>query len=325
MCRKIYIQSVFVIALLFTCYNITIGQENYDDRSKMLDLKLKLLDSKIELLDSKMKVWEAKPEELDLVLYEMEGKIAALDFDPGYFNYKFYQLDSLIKIANYSVEKQNNRKFKKIKYDTLFIKPLKSAISLNPVRLYEGSFQISYERIISKKLSVDLSGIATYATNDGLSNTYMTNQKLEYYNDLVSSYVPLNARNISGYGGSLELKNYLLSGIHPKQNTPIGLYAGPQIIYRRAIISGMDNIYYEDEEEWREVEITRKLNIISAGVIIGYKVPLLKVLCIDGYLGGMIRLAKYDDEDEFTKYKKLGNIDYSGVLPTAGIKIGVLK
>jgi len=38
-----------------------------------------------------------------------------------------------------------------------------------------------------------------------------------------------------------------------------------------------------------------------------------------------LRLSKYFRESHFTKYKKWNNIDYSGVLPTAGISIGILK
>ncbi len=36
-------------------------------------------------------------------------------------------------------------------------------------------------------------------------------------------------------------------------------------------------------------------------------------------------LAKYDNEEGFTKYKSLANIDFSEVMPTAGISIGILK
>ncbi len=64
---------------------------------------------------------------------------------------------------------------------------------------------------------------------------------------------------------------------------------------------------------------------MQGGVIIGSKFTLAKVLCIDAYIGGGMRLSKYYNEKTFTKYKKWYNIDYSGILPTAGINIGILK
>jgi hypothetical protein len=67
------------------------------------------------------------------------------------------------------------------------------------------------------------------------------------------------------------------------------------------------------------------LNIFALGANIGWKFTFMKVLYIDIYVGGQIRLAKYDDEENFTRYKSLNNIDFSGVMPTAGLSIGILK
>jgi hypothetical protein len=103
------------------------------------------------------------------------------------------------------------------------------------------------------------------------------------------------------------------------------LYAASYAMYRRVWISGLDMQYFPEEEEWRDVEIMQKLNILAGGVIIGWQFPIAKVLSLDFFAGGVIRLSHYDNESGFTKYKKWDNIDYSGVLPRAGVKIGILK
>jgi hypothetical protein len=91
-----------------------------------------------------------------------------------------------------------------------------------------------------------------------------------------------------------------------KQNAPAGLYAAPQLMYRRMWITGNYMEYEEEEEDWVEKEITRHLNVFAGGVILGAKLPFMKVLTVDVFIGGNIRLSKYNDEK---------------VLP--GIKIGI--
>jgi len=74
-----------------------------------------------------------------------------------------------------------------------------------------------------------------------------------------------------------------------------------------------------------EHERNRNLNVMAAGITLGGKFLLLNVFSLDLYLGGTLRLAAYPDEDGFTRYKPWNNIDYSGVLPTAGINIGIVQ
>ena len=80
-----------------------------------------------------------------------------------------------------------------------------------------------------------------------------------------------------------------------------------------------------EEGEWQENEITQTLDVLGAGLLLGAKFPVMKVLCVDFYVGGMIRLSTYRGEDGLTRYQKWTNIDYSGVAPTVGLDIGILK
>ena len=133
----------------------------------------------------------------------------------------------------------------------------------------------------------------------------------------------IRPRNITGLGGCVKGKNYLFSKINPEKKAPLGLYAAPQLMYRRIWITG--NKLVLEDDEWVEKEITQYLNVFAGGVILGTKISFMKVLAVDLYVGGNIRLCKYDNESGFTKYKGSKNIDYSGITPTVGISVGILK
>ena len=129
-------------------------------------------------------------------------------------------------------------------------------------------------------------------------------------------------------GLNVQFRNYLLANHPNRPQAPLGLYAAPQLMYRRMSITG----YYQELEEVSpgqpelvDKEINQHLNIYAGGVIVGLKLPLFKVLTVDLFAGGNIKLSKYNNEDGFTKYKDWFNIDFSGVSPIVGIAIGILK
>ena len=147
---------------------------------KLLDLKLQLLDSKLELLDSKIKTWESKPEELDIKLeeldngfHELDSRLVMLDFDPESFNAKFSLLDSILISQKKNISEPKIKGIVSLQYDTVIPRQFSSVISLNPVRVFEGTFQLSYEKVINSRNSLDISGLATYATDQGISRRYL--------------------------------------------------------------------------------------------------------------------------------------------------------
>jgi hypothetical protein len=323
------ISLILIIALSINCVSAK-SQDSIDNKMKLLDLKMQLIDSKLELLDSKIKMWERKPEELDIKLAELDNgfseldsKMTMLDFDPENFNYKFSLLDSMVKSRKKDIGEQKIKGIVSFRYDTVRPKLFKSVISLNPERIFEGTFQLSFEKAINPRNSVDISGLATYATDEGISRRYLLNQTLSYYNDATDTYDPYTSKNIYGFGSIVQWKNYLLASVNPKHRAPVGLYAGPSLMYRRLWINGTEMKYIEGEFVSRE--ITQKLNVFAGGVIIGTQISFIKTMSLDIYVGGVMRLCIYDNETEFTKYKKWDNIDFSGVLPAAGVKIGILK
>ncbi|MCK4991134.1 MAG: hypothetical protein KAS29_11635, partial [Bacteroidales bacterium] len=313
------------ITLIFSFFFLvqTNGQNPTEVNQQLLDMKLKLLNSQIELFNSQLKVWETKPLELEQKLTDVDQRIDQLDFDPVYFNTKLHEIELSIEDFKVENKKPKRKGLQSFRPDSVITVPYKTAIAINPIRLFEGTFHITYERSITSKIGLSISGFATYATEEGISSFYMMNQSLAYFNASLDSSLPYNAQNISGYGIGLAMKNYLLTDVYKKLRSPVGLYAAPNLLFRRLWLSGMSEYYLEDE--WIEEEVTQLLNIFALGAHIGWKFTFVKVLYLDMYIGGQIRLAKYDNEDSFTRYKSLGNIDYSGVMPTAGLSIGILK
>jgi hypothetical protein len=323
-------KPLLIFGLLFIVLSInrSYSQDSLSLRSQMLDVKLQLLDSKLELLDAKIKLWEAKPKELDIKLSELGNKINSLDFEPQMVTQKFKEIDSLLKIREEPEHYVDLQPQVVHESEPVFVADYKSAIMLDPTKLLEGTFYLSYERILNERFSLNLAGMATYSTKQGVSNFYFSNQSFAYFDAVSNSYHSYEGEVMSGGGLNVQFRNYLLASHPNRQKAPLGLYAAPQLMYRKMKITG----YYQEMEEVEpgefelvDKQITQHLNIYAGGVILGLKIPLFKALTIDLFAGGNIRLSKYNDEDGFTKYKDWFNIDFSGVSPIAGIAVGILK
>ena len=306
------------------------AQDTLAQKSHMLDLKLQLLDSKLDLLDSKIKLWEAKPKELDIRLEELDTKINSMDFNPKMMTKKLNELDSLLRKLKRGMQSGDAMPQVVTEQEYQYMPVYKSSIMLNPASLLEGTFHLSYERILNNRFSFLLGGMATYSTTKGISTHYFGNQSFAYFNSATQSYDKYNGEVMSGGGLNIQFRNYLRADYPNKLKAPLGLYAAPQLMFKNMKITG----YYQEWEETDTVahkfemvdkNIVQHLNIFAGGVILGVKVPLLKVLTIDIYAGGNIKLSKYNNEAGFTKYKDWKNFDFSGVSPVVGIAIGILK
>ncbi len=251
--QRILSSMLFPLVLLsFLTFLPCSGQETETLSQDLLDMKLELLNSKIELFNSQILLWETKPLELEQRLMAVNKRIEQLEFDPVYFNNKLYEIELLIEEYNAVLAKDTEvKKAKKglrsLLPDSVITVAPKTAISLNPLRLYEGTFQVSYERAVSPKLAMEVSALTTYATEEGISGFYMSNQDLMYYNAALSSMMPYHNNNISGYGLELKLKNYLLTDHYRKQRAPVGLYASAGLMFRRLWLSGISEYTLEDE------------------------------------------------------------------------------
>lgn len=291
--------------LLILLLLAAIGFTNAQDTSKagLIDLKLELLDTKLELLQMKIEAFNKRISEMNMNAGKIDSLIKAMEepvLNPAPENVpEPFASEDIYQPQNY-----------------------KYSMRLNPIRLFEGTFQFSYERVFSENFSVDLSVLGTYATKEGIGGGYMNKQELNTLQDGLS--VSYQGQLFAGAGGIVQPKFFLLAKEENYPKAPAGLYASPFLLYRYVEISGYIYDYLQDIDN-RQKEITSYLHVVSLGATIGYKFTFSKVLCIDLYAGGVFRLGKYTDEKTFTRYKQWNNIDYSGVLPTVGISIGLLK
>ncbi|MBK7132048.1 MAG: hypothetical protein IPH69_04260 [Bacteroidales bacterium] len=323
---------VIGLLLMLAIGSASYGQDSITQKSQMLDIKLQLLDSKLDLLDTKMKLWEAKPKELDIRLTELNTKVKELDFDPQQMTKKLNEVDSMLRISQSPVQQAQNQpeveKEEAVAKVPEFYPVYNSAIMLDPVRLLEGTFCLSYERILNTRFSVNLSAMATYSTTQGLSNYYFSNQSFAYMDMSTRQYETYTGEVMSGGGFNVQFRNYLLASHPGRKTAPLGLYAAPQFMYRNMKITGYKREMEETEPgkfEMVDRQVVQHLNIYAGGAVIGMKIPLFKVLALDIFAGGNIRLCEYTGEKGFTKYKDWFNVDFSGVSPVAGIAIGILK
>lgn len=330
--KKIILSLAASAIICFISANPLSAQDS-TPKSEMLDMKLQLLDSKLDLLDTKMKLWEAKPKELDIQLKELSSRMNAIQFNPVEMSKKINEIDSMYRLnirkeELYEKTINENRNREAAAEEPQFITSYKSAIMLDPIRLLEGTFSISYERVLSSKFSANANALLTYSTKQGLSNMYFSNQSFAYFDAKNNRYENYTGDVMAGLGFKLQFRNYLLAAHPGKSASPIGLYAAPELMYRHYKITGYSQSWGQSESLVPTLinnRVVQNLDVAAAGVVLGYQLPLFRVLAIDIFAGGNIRLSKYFREKGFTRYKDMFNFDFSGVSPIAGISIGILK
>ena len=206
-----FLRILLVTGLLFTCGQLKTYAQDTLKSSKSLT------DAKLELLEYNQKILEAKLELLETTRSQSG------------FNSKRHT-----DARHYFVNTPND----KAAPDTLKIKPFTQAITFSMNRIFEGTLQLGYEKAIKKNLSLDVSLLGTYVTKDGFGRGYLSGQSFGYADEATNSYISYNGNMIRGIGGIVRLKNYLLTRVNADSKAPIGLYAAPQLMYRRLWITG---------------------------------------------------------------------------------------
>ncbi|GAB4299728.1 MAG: hypothetical protein Kow0068_23160 [Marinilabiliales bacterium] len=267
------------------------NNENYQLKIQLLESKLELLDLKLESIDNQ---WNAITKSIDSLLSRMQN----------------------FEHSEVNIDKSRHL----IKKDTFLITNPKYIVYIDPERLFEGSLCLTMETRLKKNFYLDFGLMGTYVTREGFGSVYMKSQDFEYIaaeyaNDSYYSYY--SGEMITGFGIFLNGKKYL----SPTINAPFGLYAGPQLMYRKVHFIG--RVYYYDIDEYQDA--VKNMDVFRGGVVLGGKTRIGNVLCLDVSVGGVIRLSKYYRDDSFTKYQSWHNIDYSGILPTLTVKLGILN
>ncbi len=278
-------------------------------RHEMLDVRIGLLEQRmLQYIESDDRQVKAALDELYHMVWELQDSLR--------------QLEALLTMAPHSPYEIDGRT------DDAPDRPVwpeaRSVMALHPTGLFRGNFELSAERVISRAWSIELSLMGTYVTRSGLGSRYLKSQEFTVFDELSGGYVPYEGEMFTGFGFMVRAKHFPMQRIDTVRfRAPLGLYASPIAQYRYYDIRG-------ERERWIEGkpvkdDVVRHLNSFGFGVVLGYQFPLFEVLAVDIFAGGIIRLSKYSTESHLTRYKQWNNIDYSGVLPTAGIKVGILR
>lgn len=276
------------LTAMFFCCNIY-AQDSLRQSVQLMNYKIQLLDAQMQLMEAKQQLSGMNLKKPNLILQE----------------------------------NVNSPKTEKKKSDTVTYEPFKSAYKLNPARLFEGTFQFSYERALRKDFSIDFSAMGTYVSKEGWGSGYLNSQGFSAFDAANNSYFSYYGKVVTGWGVALQARNYLLPRIGSEIKAPLGLYAAPQLMYRKTWITGYTKAW--EDSTWVEKTVKQNLDVFALGAILGGKFSIHKVICVDVFVGGAWRFSKYSNEKELTRNKGWRNIDYSGVLPTAGIAIGIMK
>ena len=170
-------------------------------------------------------------------------------------------------------------------------------------RFFAGTFWTGIEFPLQNKKSIYLSGIATYGSN--------------FDSD----------RELIGYGGEFQYRSYLGKG---NFNTNYPIYMAAQLMYRhidRYVRTVSD--YNTDPTTFVSnpiyTESKDAFNVYYAGLLVGCQVFFNQIFTVDINFGSGLRLSQIKGEKSFTKYKGIGELDYSGVVPRFGVVIGLIQ
>ena len=170
-------------------------------------------------------------------------------------------------------------------------------------RFFAGTFWTGIEFPLQNKKSIYISGIATYGSN--------------FDSD----------RELIGYGGEFQYRSYLGKG---NFNTNYPIYMAAQLMYRhinRYVRTVSD--YNTDPTTFISNPIYTEgkdvFNVYYAGLLVGCQVFFNQIFTVDVNFGGGLRLSQIKGEKSFTKYKGIGELDYSGVVPRFGVVIGLIQ
>lgn len=273
-------------------------------------------EKELELLETKQKLLET---EMNLVKTKLNNLTSIHD--------SISLLKKEIKALHANINK-NNTKYTYSKYsDSITVRPFNETWEYNFFRLFEGSIEIGYEKLINKKSAINIALFGTYADQNGIGQRYVEDYGYTDNNIMPNYNIYYDANKMYGAGVEIKWKHYLLAdrNVYRYSNWK-GLYVAPSLLYRTVIYEGDKRFHYYDQfESFTKLEdFTNTLHVGRLAFYFGNKNVISNVFSIDYYIGGSIRLSEYT-KDDLGDYSNWTDIDYSGIMPTAGLKLGFVS
>lgn len=291
--------SLLLIALIGICTVNLTAQEN-NTEMELLKTKQKLLEAELKLLKNDQAKTNLAKDSLDFLYRKLE-------------------------ILERKVESNKVTYVYNPGFDSIEVTPHRSTWEFNFFRLFEGSIEVGYERMLTQKDGLDITIIGTYADQNGIGQRYVNDYYYEDYDDAMGMSIYYEADKM--YGGGLELKwkRYLLAGRKiARYNGWKGLYIAPSLMYRMIVYDGSSQNYDYLSSYYKFDDFTNTLHIGKAGFYIGNKFVAADIIAVDCFIGGAIRFSQYSNDD-LNDYSNWVDLDYTGIMPVAGVKIGVVN
>lgn len=164
-------------------------------------------------------------------------------------------------------------------------------VKVSCFQLYDGMFQVGYERIIQNNTSIIIIGATTVNEKDFIE--------------------------VFGVSGEIQYRFYF----YPSENDYVSFYTGPYIMYKyreetnlnfnlKSFSYSTDNYTYD--------------NIYGSGIIGGIKLNIFQKIIFDLSLGGGLRLCKSNkSENYYYNNNGIFSPQYTGFAPKLNFMLGL--
>ncbi|MEI6750628.1 MAG: DUF3575 domain-containing protein [Bacteroidales bacterium] len=168
-----------------------------------------------------------------------------------------------------------------------------NSIKVNPLRFVSSTFHMSYERLIGKDKSLNLSAGLTYKDSENES--------------------------VSGYRGEIQFRYFVLQ--HKTDEVCRKLYFAPFAFDQYTDVT--DHNYYDPYNLYPSSQDNRYfVNSFGAGLVAGLNMIFAKRFVLDAFVGGGVRTSNMDRNSSTFLDNSLMGYGYKGIFPRIGFDIG---
>jgi hypothetical protein len=171
----------------------------------------------------------------------------------------------------------------------------RNSISINPIRFTTSTFQMSYDRLIGKDKSINISAGLTYKDNE--------------------------SESVSGYRGEFQLRYYVLQ--HETARVSRKIYAAPFVFDQYTDVTDKNRYSYDPYGNGTlQSDYRYNVNSFGAGFVMGLKWIFAKRFVLDGFVGGGVRTSNRNNSSSAYIDNSLMGYGYKGIFPRIGVDIG---
>lgn len=193
--------------------------------------------------------------------------------------------------------------------NTVMIKD--NAIKVSATAFIASSFVLSYERKIKSNLSLQFTGGITAREKDPY-----------YYSPSMPSYLVGSKDKVIGFNLEGALRVYLIQ----QRYAMSGIYASPYARYQNLDFTVLTDTYSSITSTYVYQSVNYTLTMYEAGFLFGYQWVISDLFILDTFIGGCLKYSESDKPIWYNDYNysfdTIENLDYTGVAPRGGLRLG---